>query len=169
MSDIISSILPSKIIGLVIYVKIIFIIISLIFLAGIVFLLLRNSWFKRRFLEDLTEFFIYRPFGVKKEFKRWAKIIKRLEAKSESDYKLAVIEADNLLDEVLKKIGHKGETMAERLGKIDSKTFPNLEEVWQAHKARNNIVHSPDYRITEQEAKKLVGIYEQALRNLEMF
>lgn len=151
------------------YLKIIFIIFAIFSVIGIVLLLLKNSWLKRRFLEDWTEFFTYRPFGVKKTFKQWQKITKRLEAANEAECKLAVIEADSLLDEVLKKAGYSGETTGERLKQMDSTVLPNIEDVWQAHKIRNNVVHDPDYRLILDQAKKTLAIYEQALRDLEMF
>lgn len=151
------------------YLKFIFVILGLIFIGGIIILLLKNSWLKRRVLEDLVEFFIYRPFGVKKTFKQWAKVTKRLGTGREAECKLAVIEADSLLNDILKKIGYSGETIAEILKQLDSAILPNIEEVWQAHKIRNNIVHDPDYHFTLDEAQKTLGIYEQALRDLEMF
>ncbi len=139
------------------------------FLGSIIFLLLKNTWLKRRFLEDLIEITTYRPFGVKKTFKQWAKISKRLEAKKEAEYKLAIIEADSLLNDILEKMGYKGEMIGERLKQLDSTALPNVEELWQAHKTRNNVVHDPDYHLTFDQAKKTVAIYEKALRDLEMF
>lgn len=169
MNEIISFITSPEIAEILSVLKIIFIILSLLFIVGIIFLLLKNSWLKFRFLEGLTEFFIYRPFGVKRAFKQWLKITKRLETDREADYKLALLEADNLLDEILNKIGYKGESLGEKLKQLDPGTLPNLEEVWQAHKVRNNVVHDPDYRLSLEKAKKIMGIYEQALRDLEMF
>lgn len=169
MNEIISFITSPEIAEILSVLKIIFIILSLLFIVGIIFLLLKNSWLKFRFLESFTEFFIYRPFGVKRTFKQWLKITKRLETGREADYKLALLEADNLLDEILNKIGYKGESLGEKLKQLDPGTLPNLEEVWQAHKVRNNIVHDPDYRLSLEKAKKVMGIYEQALRDLEMF
>ena len=151
------------------YSKIIFISIGIILLAAITILLSKASWLKYRMYEDWTEFFVYRPFGVKKTFKQWAKILKRLETENETEYKLAVIEADSLLDEILKKMGIEGEVLGEKLKQIKSGILPNLEEVRQAHKIRNNIVHDPDYRLNLAEAKKVISIYEQTFRDLEMF
>ena len=151
------------------YSKIIFISIGIILLAAIFILLSKASWLKYRMLEDWTEFFVYRPFGVKKTFKQWAKILKRLETENETEYKLAVIEADSLLDEILKKMGIEGEVLGERLKQLKPGILPNFEEAWQAHKIRNNIVHDPDYRLDLAEAKKVVSIYEQTFRDLEMF
>jgi len=151
------------------YLKIIFIIFALIFAGGIITLLFKNTWLKRRILEDLVEFVAYRPFGVKKTFKQWTKITKRLETGKEAECKLAVIEADSLLNDIFKKMGYSGETIGEILKQLDSTTLPNIEQIWEAHKIRNNVVHDPDYRFTLDEAKKTLGIYEKALRDLETF
>lgn len=157
--------------GFLLYSKIIFISIGIILLAAIAILLSKASWLKYRMYEDWTEFFVYRPFGVKKTFKQWAKILKRLETENETEYKLAVIEADSLLDEILKKMGIEGEVLGEKLKQLKLKPgiLPNFEEVWQAHKIRNNIVHDPGYRLNLTEAKKVISIYEQTFRDLEMF
>ena len=151
------------------YLKIIFITTGVVLSVGIIFLLLENTWLKRRFLEDLIEIISYRPFGAKKAFKQWAKISKKLETGKEADYKMALIEADSLLNDILKKMGYKGDNMRETLEQMDSKTLPNIEDVWKAHKVRNDIVHDPDYELSLDEAKKILQIYGQAFRDLEMF
>lgn len=155
--------------GFLLYLKIIFIALALIILGCIFILILKATWLKRRFLEDWTEFFIYRPFGVKKTFKQWAKISKRLDTTREAEYKLALIEVDSLLNDILKKTGYSGETMGEILKQLDSDTLPDIEQLWEAHKTRNNVVHDPDYHLTLDEAKKVMAIYEKTLRDLEMF
>lgn len=150
-------------------IRIIFVIVSLYSLAWIIFLLLRSTWLKRLILEDWVEFFTYKPFGKRKFFKQWEKIIDRLETGREAEYKLAVIEADGFLDDILEKMGYKGETMGDRLKQLSSIILPNLDEVWEAHKIRNNIVHDPDYRLTLEQAKRTLEIYEKSLRDLEVF
>jgi len=151
------------------YLKIVFIVIASFFLLGIIFFLLKNSWLKSRFLENWTEFFIYRPFGVKKTFKQWAKVLKRLDTGKEADYKLAVIEADDLLNDILKKMGYKGETMAKILEQLDANILSNIEQIWKVHKIRNNVVHDPDYKFSLEQAREALGIYEKTFRALEMF
>ena len=169
MNKLISFITSPEIANILSVLKIIFIILSLLFIVGVIFLLFKNTWLKFRFLEGFTEFFAYRPFGMKKTFKQWLKITKRLETGGEADYKLAVIEADSLLDEVLNKIGYKGESLGERLKQLDPGILPDFKKVWQAHKVRNDVVHDPDYHLSSEEAKKVMGIYEQVLRDLETF
>ena len=56
--------------------------------------------------------------------------------------RLAIIEADKLVDTVLKRGGVGGTTMADRLRKaervVDRKTY---QDMWDAHKVRNQLVH----------------------------
>lgn len=155
--------------GIYLYLKVVFIIISLILLAGTIPLFMLSDWRKHRFEADTTEFLTYRPFGAKKTFKQWAKVSKRLESGKEAEYKLAVIEVDSLLEESLEIMGYTGETMEERLEKVDSAILPNKEQILKARKIRNSIVHNPDYELTSDEAKKTAGIYEEALRSLDVF
>ncbi len=155
--------------GWILILKTILIVFSLLFLTGIVLFLSRSSWLKIIFLFDIFEFFTYRPFGVKKIIKAWNKIMARLETGLESEYKLAIIEADSMLDDTLKRMGYGGETLGERLGKLTSATLPNIEEVKKAHQTRNNIIHDPDYRLSLDEAKKVLAIYEQAFKDLQAF
>jgi hypothetical protein len=149
--------------------KFVFIGISLLLLGFIVFALSASSWLKFLFLYDIFEFLTYRPFGVRKIVRIWRKILARLDTGLESEYKLAVIEADGMLDDILKRMGFTGETLGERLEKLTSATLPNIEEIKEKHQIRNNIVHDPDYRLSLDEARKILGVYEQAFKDLQAF
>jgi hypothetical protein len=63
-------------------------------------------------------------------------------------------------------MGYVGETMGERMEKINVAVLPNIEDVWAAHKIRNNIVHDPDFRLSLDETKRAISIYEKALTDL---
>jgi len=151
------------------YLKIIFITIGAVLSFGIIVILINTSWAKFRFLEGWTEFLIYRPFGVNRTFKQWVKISKRLEPGKAGDYKMSLIEADSLLDDVLKRMGFKGENMKERLEQIDAKTLPDIESIKKANKLRNSIIYDSDYDLSLDKAKETLRIYEKALRDLELF
>jgi len=145
----------------------IFIIISLFLLFGTIYFISKTSWLKFRYLENLVEFFTYQPFGAKKITKQWEKIKDRLKIGSESESKLIIIEADLILSNVLEKMGFIGETFEERIKKITLDTLPNIQEVLEAHKIRNNIVYDPDYQLDLVEANKIILIYERALIGLQ--
>ena len=151
------------------YLKIIFITIGAVLSFGIIVILINTNWAKFRFLEGWTEFLIYRPFGVNRTFKQWVKISKRLEPGKAEDYKMSLIEADSLLDDVLKRMGFKGENMKERLEQIDAKTLPDIESIKKANKLRNSIVYDSDYDLSLEKTKEILLIYEKSFRDLELF
>lgn len=155
--------------GWLLIIKIIFIGFSLFFLVFIVIALVKTTWLKKIILEDLFEFFTYRPYSTRKMVKTWLKIMKRLKNERESEYKLAVIEADSMLDTILKNLGYKGETLGERLKLISADIISNIEKVQEVHRIRNNIVHDPDYRLSLDKAKQILDIYHQALEDLQAF
>ena len=150
-------------------IKIIFIVLSLLFICFIIFALMKTSWLKFRFLYDAVELLTYRPFGVRKMEKSWKKIVVRIDTGLESEYKLAVIEADNMLDEILKKMGYGGESLGERLEKLTAATLPDIEGIREVHQARNNIIHDPNYKLSLNETRRLLDIFEKAFKDLEAF
>ena len=81
--------------------------------------------------------------------------------------KLAIIEADALLNEVLERMAYTGESLGERLKQVESSVLPNIEQVWQAHRVRNDIVHDPDYRLPVDRAKAILEVYEQAFKHFD--
>lgn len=154
--------------NLITVLKIISIGLSLVFIAFIIFFLSKTNWLKFRLTQDLIEIATFKPLGTKKALKQWMKIKERLETALESEFKLAVIEADAMLEDVLKKMGYKGETLGERLKQVNVDILPNIEEIRGAHQTRNNLVHDPDYRLSLDEAKKVISSYETALTDLGM-
>ena len=133
-----------------------------------VFVLVRTMWVRFAFLFDFTEFFTFRPFGLRRMVRKWQKIQSRLETANEAEYKLALIEADGILNDILLRMGFLGETLGDRLKKLTTAIIPNLDDVWKAHQTRNNVVHDPDYRLTLQEAQKTLEIYQVAFNNLDL-
>jgi len=155
--------------SLILYIKIAFFIFGLSAVAFIVFALIRSSWLKFYALYDAAEFFNYRPAGAKKMEKDWKKNIARLDSGLESEYKLAVIEADNAMNDVLKKMGYPGASLAENLDKANLTALSDIENLRAANQIRNSIVHNPDYKLSLEDAKKSLAAYEKALRDLDAF
>ena len=148
--------------------RIVFIAISVFLFGFIIFGLVHASWLRRLILTDFQEFLTYRPYGVKKFYRQWQKIKQRIDAGLESEYKLAITEADSTLDDVLKRLGFAGETLGERLTKLTEATITNLPEVLEVHKIRNNVVHDPDFKLTSGETKRILEVYEKALTDLQV-
>lgn len=149
-------------------IRVLFIAISLLFLIYIVYFISKTSWLRFRFLENTVEFFTYKYLGARKIVKQWKKIRHRLEADSEVESKLAIMEADSILNNALRKMGFSGETFEERIKQLTPDLLPNIEQVLEAHKTYNHIVYDPDYRLNPEEAKKIILVYEQALVDLQI-
>ena len=148
--------------------KLIFGLVAVLFIVFSLFVLVRSAWVKFLFLFDYTEFFTFRPYGLRRVVKKWQKIQQRLETANEGEYKLAVIEIDGMLSDILLRMGFKGETLGDRLEIVTSAIIPNLQDLIQAHQVRNNVVHDPDYKLTLQEAQKTLEIYQVAFTNLDL-
>jgi hypothetical protein len=147
--------------------KIIIFLLTLVFLSGTIYLLVKTDWFKRIFLIDFFEFLKFKPYEVSKVSKKWKKILKRFERGTETEWKLAIIEADDLLNEILARMGYEGETLGERLKKVKKTILPNLDEVFQVHKIKSDIVYDPSFRLTFEQAQEILAIYQRTISNLE--
>jgi hypothetical protein len=153
--------------NIILIIKIAVFAISLGMLGLIFFFLSRTGWMRIRGVQDFVEFSTWKPMGTKKILKLWLKIKERLKSGLESEFKLAVIEADTLLEDVLKKMGYTGDTLAERLKQVPANILTSSDAAIEAHKVRNNIVHDPDYRLELAEAEKAVSLYEKVLTELD--
>ena len=152
------------------FVKIIFLLFALFFFGVMVYFFKKTSWFEKIFLQDFIELTTFSAFGAAKSREAFRKIMERLKTQNEDEAKLAIIEADDLLNESLNKIGHKKEeSLGEKLDEVTPDTLPNLKEVIEVHRIHNNIIHDPTYRFDLDEAKRILSVYEQAIQNLESF
>ncbi len=98
---------------------------------------------------------------------RWDEIEKHINSTREAEWKFAVIEADKLVDEILKGAGFPGDTMGDRLMNIQPGQLTTLQGLWEAHKIRNRLVHDTNYFLRYTEAKRAVGLYEKTLKELQ--
>lgn len=145
-----------------------FLIISFILSIAIIYLLFTNTWLERLFIEDWKEFFTWKAFGYKTAESEWRKIRERLNTNSEPEYKLALIEADNMLSDALKKMEYSGENIAGILDKLPSSVFPSVEGLKWAHCIHENIINDPDCRLGLNDAKNAISAYEKFFTDLEV-
>jgi hypothetical protein len=101
--------------------------------------------------------------------KKWEKIKSRLESKNESEYKVAIIEADNVIDDLIARMGYDGNNMAERLDSINPGQIDNIEDLRVAHKVRNRIIHEDGFKLSLEETKNVLGYYEKFLDEFDVF
>lgn len=99
---------------------------------------------------------------TKTEYNRkWEEILDRLDSFNESDWRVAIISADSMLEEMLDTMGYYGETVGDRLKKIEESDFLTLNKAWEAHKIRNQIAHEGSFVLTKREARRVIGLYKE--------
>lgn len=98
----------------------------------------------------------------------WSGIMQRMSTTREAEYKMAIIEADKLFDELLQKMGYKGKDMGERLQQITPEQLSNISAIWKSHKVRNFISHDTQYHLTFSEAQWVVKNYEDAFIEMQV-
>jgi hypothetical protein len=106
-----------------------------------------------------------RPRNLNKEYyeQHWKTLQGLL--KDKSTWPLAVIDADKLLDDALKRRHYKGKSMGERLVSAQRELTDN-DGAWFGHKLRNRLVHESNVKLTEKVVKQaLIGI-RAALKDL---
>lgn len=127
--------------------------------------------------------FLYRLFTVRREERaweleqilknapaeenenaRWLAVERLLDSDNESDWKLAIIEADKMLDELLLNLGYQGSALGDRLLAVGKGDMLSLDEAWEAHKYRNRIAHETGMQVSEHEAKRIVGMYKKVFQ-----
>ncbi len=94
---------------------------------------------------------------------RWKEI--QALVKTPEGQRLAVIDADKLVDDALKKLRFSGKTMGERLVSAQRR-FSSADSLWSAHKLRNRLVHETDVRVTKAQTKTALKAFAQALKDL---
>lgn len=122
----------------------------------------------------------YRPnfdLGIKKARKvltlrekmvmeRWNSAVAKLAIDSPEAAKMAIIEADNLVNDVLKELGFAGEHLADRLSNLELEDLKHDEEVFVAHRLRNELTSTPGFVVSVADGKKTVAAYEAFLEEL---
>lgn len=101
------------------------------------------------------------------EDQRWRKIQEKMRKGDEASLKLAVIEANNLFDDILIRMALPGRNMEERLKQISRDELKNIDAVWEARAARNRIMANSRAAVSRVEAEMAVGGIEAALKEWE--
>ncbi|MEK7113625.1 MAG: hypothetical protein AAB873_02230 [Patescibacteria group bacterium] len=92
---------------------------------------------------------------------RWRKLLDHLFSTSENDWKLAIIEADSMLFDLLTQLKYKGDTLGDKLKSADRESFHSLSSAWEAHNIRNKIAHDgAGFSLSLHETKRVVALYE---------
>ncbi len=100
--------------------------------------------------------------------KRWDKVKARIKEDNVSQYKVAIIEADAMVEEILDGIGYKGDNMTQKLEQVGEMHLDDHKDALnEVHQIRNRIVHEADFEIDKETALAAISVYENFLKYLE--
>ncbi len=96
---------------------------------------------------------------------KWKDIEGKINSANPSDWRLAILEADIILFDMLEQMGLPGESLGEKLMAADASFFGTLQEAWGAHKIRNVIAHEGSgYALSYNEARKAIDLYRRVFQ-----
>lgn len=98
---------------------------------------------------------------------RWVAIDQMAKSNDQAQKKQAIIQADMLIDDIFKQAGVAGNNMGERLKMVAgslSKTVYN--QLWQAHKKRNELVHESGSFVADWEIGQYLNGFRSATSEL---
>ena len=93
---------------------------------------------------------------------RWDNAQKRIESSNPSDWNQAIMDCDIILDDLLTKLGYQGQSIGDKLKRVNPGDMKSLNEAWEAHKVRNQIAHEgSNFTLNHIEAKRVIHMYRK--------
>ncbi len=100
---------------------------------------------------------------------KWKLVQDHIDSDDANKWKLAIIEADIILSELLDTLNLPGDSIGDKLKAVNTDDFSTIEEAWEAHKIRNAIAHEgSDFLINQREAKRVINLYQKVFKEFEI-
>lgn len=118
---------------------------------------------------EIHEAALRRKEREKKANPRWHYILTLIESPNESDWRVAILEADSMLEEVLKDRGFSGSTASELLEGAKESGYLTIQDAWDAHLIRNQIAHEgSDFPLSQIEGRRAIKMYQNFFEELNV-
>jgi hypothetical protein len=100
---------------------------------------------------------------------RWHYIQTLIESPNDSDWRVAIIEADSMMEEILKEKGITGTTVSELLEGAKDSGYRSIQDAWDAHLVRNQIAHEGlDFPISQVEGRRVIKLFQNFFEELRV-
>lgn len=137
----------------------------ILLIAVIIYATIR-IWELEKEQEKIVNTVIVSDPTTKPKSSKWENVQKHIASGSEGDWRIAIIEADTMLDELTQSLGFAGDDLGERLKSANVHAFKYLNEAWEVHKMRNRIAHDgSNFVLSRPEAQRAVDTYELIFRD----
>jgi hypothetical protein len=96
---------------------------------------------------------------------RWRRVTEQANGSSPEGWRLAILEADIMLNELLDLQGYRGETIADKMKQASRANFNSIDAAWEAHKVRNRVAHEPAaHELNSREVRRTISLYERVFK-----
>lgn len=100
---------------------------------------------------------------------KWEMIEAHARSGNNAELRMAIIEADIMLFDVLSQSGFPGNTLGEILKNTDKSKLATLDYAWAAHRVRNDLAHKgADYVLGRQTAENALEGYRRVFNELNL-
>lgn len=100
---------------------------------------------------------------------RWHYIQTLIESPNESDWRVAIIEADSMLEESLKEKGLSGSTVSDLLEAAKESGYRDIQDAWSGHLVRNQIAHEgSDFSLSQIEGRRVIKKFQNFFEELRV-
>ncbi len=146
---------------------------SIIFLAIIIFSLVRLAeiqiYDKKEIDHEIHNALVRQKEKERNTNPRWHYIQTLIESPNESDWRVAIMESDSLMEEILKERGIDGSTVSELLEGAKGSGYRSIQDAWDAHLIRNQIAHEgSDFPLSQVEGRRVIKMYQNFFEELRI-
>lgn len=157
--------LPSQ--GFLVGVKILLTVFAIIAFALAIWFGLRAGDIHREEKEKYAPIHV-EEIEAKEKMVQWQVVLNHVNSESPAEWKLGILEADNMLDGILESEGCSGESLGEKLKSMDPTDLRSYQDAWEAHKVRNQIAHEGGATMdfSKKIARDTILKYEKVFKEL---
>lgn len=148
--------------------SVIAILLSLLFFVGFVYAKIRYGQLveiEQAALKDAEAKWAARHSKADSKNVKWDAIQRRVSENNPESWRVAIIEADIMLEEVLNNAGYVGQSIGDKLKSANPNSFTTVQDAWEAHKVRNTIAHvGSDFVLTQKVAQETITQFGRVFR-----
>lgn len=140
---------------------------SILLIFGLVYAYIRHGQLSVVETEGLLhqERLYQEMYGKVEGNQRWRDVEEHINSDNPNNWKLAIIEADVMLEEVLESKGYAGTTIGDKLKSASPTQFTTVDQAWRAHNVRNAIAHGrEDFVLTQKTARETIAQYKMVFQ-----
>jgi hypothetical protein len=150
-----------------IWFELVSVLISGLLLWGIVYIITKVNYINGK-IENYMDILGRGNITKRRSLKGWEQIKKRILSVEQQDWKLAVLEADKILDEILKMAGYLGNDLGKKLETLTPENLASLSEIKKAHLLAAGILRDPSMELKKEDAIVALKSYKKAFLELNL-